>query len=110
MEVERAVQLDGRAVLEAFKQAHADARAPLERWEGVVVEARWRTFGDLRRTLPSADQVRLGRELIATVFNVGGNKYRLVSEVDYLDAMVRALMILTHADYDKGRWKGTLAR
>ena len=103
------VKLRGREVLEAFITRHAAARVPLDRWQRVILNAEWRNFADLRRTFSSADQVRVNRELVATVFNVGGNKYRLISEVVYATGIVETLTILTHADYDKGRWKGTLA-
>jgi mRNA interferase HigB len=104
------MHLIGRDVLEAFKEKHADARGPLERWERLVTENAWRNFAELRLTMPSADQVSLDRVLVVTVFNVGGNKYRLVSEVKYRLQLVRALLVLTHSEYDKGRWKGALTR
>jgi mRNA interferase HigB len=99
------MELYGRDVLEGFKAKHGPARAPLERWERLAQSARWRNFVDLRRTMAGADQVKLSRALVVTVFNVGGNKYRVISEVVYAAGIVRALKVLTHAEYDKGRWK-----
>ena len=102
------MDLIGRDLLEAFTARHVEARVAVDRWEKVVRAAHWRDFTDLRRTLPTADQVKLGRELVVTIFNVGGNKYRLISEVSYANAIVRALMVLTHTDYDRERWKRKL--
>jgi mRNA interferase HigB len=75
-----------------------------------VAENAWRSFAELRLTLPSADQLRLDRVLVVTVFNVGGNKYRLVSEVNYGLQLVRALLVMPRSEYDRGRWKGKLTR
>ena len=102
------MDLVGRDVLEEFKAKHFEARPALERWERLVRASIWRNFVDLRQTLASADQVKLDRELVVTVFNIGGNKYRLISEVAYAVGIVRVLMILTHAAYDKDRWKREL--
>lgn len=104
------MNLVGRETLEAFKTKHADARSAIERWERLVTAAAWRNFADLRRTLASADQIKLDRELIVMVFNVGGNNYRLISEVAYTAGIVHALAVLTHAEYDKGRWKRELTQ
>ena len=42
------------------------------------------------------------------VFNVAGNKYRLITEVDYAGILVVVDMVMTHAEYSKDRWKGRL--
>lgn len=102
------MKLVGRNILEQFKKKHADARTSIERWEEVVMAASWRNFADLRRTLSSADQINLDRILVVTVFNIGGNKYRLISEISYTAQIVRPMIMLTHAQYDSGRWKGGL--
>jgi len=39
------------------------------------------------------------------VFNIGGNKYRLIARIDYRGQQVFILYILTHKEYDKGDWK-----
>lgn len=57
-------------------------------------------FNDLRATFASADYVDG-----LTVFNVGGNKYRLIAAIHYNRRKVFIRAILTHADYDQGDWK-----
>lgn len=74
-------------------------------WESVVAEAEWRSIHDVRVDYPSADGVRLPREIVVTVFNVKGNEYRLLTYVDYASQFVQALDLLTHAEYDKEQWK-----
>jgi mRNA interferase HigB len=40
-----------------------------------------------------------------TVFNIAGNKYRLIARVNYITQTVFVLYLLTHSEYDKGAWK-----
>ena len=89
-----------RAALEQFWFRHADAKAGLESWFGVVRAANWQTPAEMKRVYPHADIV--GRR---TVFNIAGNKYRLVARVNYQVQVVFVLYILTHAEYDRGAWK-----
>ena len=89
-----------RAALEQFWFRHADAKASLESWFGVVRAANWQTPAEMKRVYPHADIV--GRR---TVFNIAGNKYRLVARVNYQVHVVFVLYILTHAEYDRGAWK-----
>lgn len=58
------------------------------------------SFVDLRAAFPSADQV--GR---LTVFNVGGNRVRLITAIHYNRQRVYIRAVLTHAEYDEERWK-----
>jgi len=69
-------------------------------WHAVSKRAVWRHFADVRADFPHADAVG-----IFTVFNIGGNKYRLVSVIKYRWQMVYIRNILTHAQYDEGEWK-----
>ncbi|MGE4093428.1 MAG: type II toxin-antitoxin system HigB family toxin [Candidatus Binatia bacterium] len=57
-------------------------------------------FDELRATFPSADAVG---DLI--VFNVGGNKYRLIASIHFNRGKVYVRHILTHSAYDRGVWK-----
>jgi mRNA interferase HigB len=58
------------------------------------------TFSELRATFPSADKVG---DLI--VFNVGGNKYRLIASIHFNRGKVYIRHVLTHSEYDKGGWR-----
>jgi mRNA interferase HigB len=89
-----------RGTLEKFWGEHPDAKASLESWYGVVRTADWKTPAGLKQVYPNADLV--GRR---TVFNIAGNKYRLIARVNYQSQRVFVLFILTHAEYDKGAWK-----
>jgi len=89
-----------RSRLVSFWRRHSDAEHPLRVWYRLTSRAQWRHFVQLREAFPAADQV--GR---LVVFNVGGNKYRLIAFVDYISRIVFIRNVLTHADYLRGGWK-----
>jgi len=88
-----------RRLLE-FTEHHPDAEVPLERWYRIVKHESFKSFADLRQVFPSADKV--GQ---LTIFNIGGNKYRLISAIHYNRQIIYIRHILTHKEYDKGTWK-----
>ncbi len=63
-------------------------------------EIEWREITDLRKVFPSADQV--GK---FTVFNIGGNKVRLITAIHYNRKLIFIRNVLTHKEYDKNYWK-----
>ena len=79
---------------------HPECAASLNAWYHIMRQTRFRGLVDLRRVLPTADQV--GR---FTVFNIGGNKARLIAAVHYNRGKVYIRHVLTHAEYDRGQWK-----
>jgi mRNA interferase HigB len=89
-----------RKSLLQFSAIHANAEAPLDTWYRAAKTAQWRNFAELKLIFPSADLVG-----IYTVFNIKGNHYRLIVEIDYRSGTIFVRHILTHADYDKGNWK-----
>ena len=90
----------GLTKLQDFWNRHAAATAPLEQWRQAVESVDWEHFADLRRTYPSAD--RVGR---CYIFNIGGNKYRLIASVDFPAARVYIREVLTHAEYNRNKWR-----
>jgi len=96
--------------LREFWEQHADARAPLEAWFKVAEKANWSEFRDVRDTFASASGVPLDRGLAAIVFNIGGNKYRLVTRIEYKFHVIYVKMVLTHRQYDTDKWKDDLCR
>lgn len=89
-----------RKRLVQFWKKHPDAKGPLEAWFRRARKAKWGRFADIRADYPSADQVKH-----FTVFNVGGNKYRLITVIHYNRAKVYIRAVMTHGDYDKDDWK-----
>ncbi len=88
-----------RRLLE-FAEQHPEADEPLERWYRAMKRHNFESFSELRRIFPGADKVdRL------TVFNIGGNKYRLIVAIHYNRKIIYIRDMLTHKEYDKGKWK-----
>jgi mRNA interferase HigB len=98
------VRIAGKLKLQDFWNIHLEARKPLERWVKVVENAKWNNWADLKSTFRTADLVPGTRKLV--VFNVGGNKYRLVTVVNYQGFLVIIEAALTHRQYDADKWKG----
>jgi mRNA interferase HigB len=90
----------GREAISEFQKKHPDSGAPLNRWVGIVEAASWKSPAEVRATLGSADFV--GGKV---VFNIGGNKYRLIAAISFEIRMVSVEAVLTHSEYDKGNWK-----
>lgn len=101
-----------RIVKEAFllqtARDYPQAAGYLEAWRRVVRAARWRSLAEVRRTYPSADAVRVksGRQVL--VFNVCGNRFRLVVAAHFNRQILYTLRWMTHAEYSKDAWKDTL--
>jgi mRNA interferase HigB len=94
--------------LREFARKHPDAVASLLAWVAVVRKGRWANLTELRRTFPTADGVTVASRRTATVFNIRGNHYRLITAVHYDKQRVFVMRFLTHAEYDKGSWKDAL--
>ncbi len=89
-----------RKRLHEFSKRYRDSAEPLDRWYRIVKQSNYNSFAELKKTFPSADQV--GK---FTIFNIGGNKYRLIAYIVYSAKRIYIRHILTHTGYDKGSWK-----
>lgn len=85
-----------RALRESWEQ-HADAEQPLRAWYHDVLHAGWKSHADVKRVYASASIVGENR----LVFNIGGNKYRIVVAVNYRYRMCYIRFIGTHQAYDR---------
>src|SRR5215469_1609115 len=97
-----------RSRLKSFWETHPDAEGPLDVWYRTMQRENFTDFAHLRATFPSADQaVAVGgkSKTLLTVFNIGGNKYRLITEIYYPQRVVLIRRVLTHAEYDRDNWK-----
>jgi mRNA interferase HigB len=86
-------------------EEHGDLAGPLDVWYRIAKPAGWTSLEDARQDFPSADGV--GEY---TVFNIKGNEYRLISIIFYRTRKLSIRDVITHAEYDKGRWKKRLHR
>lgn len=89
-----------KKAIREYGKLHADSVPSLSNWLKTTRRAKWQNFAELRVDFGTADQV--GRR---TVFNMGGNKYRLIARVNYVTQRVFILHIMKHTQYVKGEWK-----
>jgi mRNA interferase HigB len=89
-----------RKRLNEFAKLHPDTKNVLAQWYQLVKGNEFASFVELREMFPSADQV--GK---LTVFNIGGNKVRLIAAIHYNRQKVYIRAVLTHSEYDEGKWK-----
>ncbi|MEP7198686.1 MAG: type II toxin-antitoxin system HigB family toxin [Chloroflexota bacterium] len=89
-----------RKRLNDFADEHPDATPSLEHWYRTFKRNSVRSFVETRALWSSADQV--GK---LTVFNIGGNKARLIAAIHYNRQRIYVRAVLTHEEYDRNRWK-----
>ena len=89
-----------RKRLNDFAEKHPDAKSSLQHWYKLVKSQDFTSFANLRTVFPSVDQV--GK---LTVFNIGGNKAGLIAAIHYNRRRIYIRAVLTHGEYDRGKWK-----
>lgn len=90
-----------RKKLREFWERHPDAEGPLDRWYGIACDAEWASFDEVRAVFGR----RADRAGKLVVFDIGGNKYRLITAIHYNRGKVFVRHVLTHAEYDRGDWR-----
>jgi mRNA interferase HigB len=83
-----------------FCEVHPHARTAMDHWCRVAKRATWSSFVEVKRSFNTADFVAP-----YVVFDIGGNKYRLIAEMNFARRVLLIRRILTHQEYMKGAWK-----
>lgn len=83
-----------------FIRLHPDSRTSLENWYRIIKKAEYNAFVELKQHFPAADYVDG-----YVVFNISGNKYRLIAVIHFNRKKVYIRHILTHQAYDKNKWR-----
>ena len=86
--------------LNDFAQKYPETKTALIHWYKTAKKNNFNSFAHLRQFFPSAD--RVGK---LTVFNIGGNKVRLIAAIHYNTKIIFIRAVLTHKEYDLGDWK-----
>jgi mRNA interferase HigB len=94
------VKIISNNALRAFAGQHPQAQGPLQGWRRVIEKNRFDTWAALKAAFNTVDKVG---DLV--VFNVGGNKYRLIAHIRFEKQIVYIKAVLTHTEYDRGAWK-----
>jgi mRNA interferase HigB len=77
-----------------------DVATQIEDWNEIVEIATWQNLTEVQQTYAAAEAV--GN---FTVFNIKGNRYRLIVSINYSRQLIYFKYFLTHAEYDKDNWK-----
>ena len=97
----------GKLILQEFWESDKKAKKPLDRWIEVTELAIWNCFGDVRKTFNHADSYK-ENEKKYVIFNIAGNKYRLITSIKYGRKLVVVAIVMSHEEYDREKWKGKL--
>ena len=89
-----------RKRLNEFAEKHPDTKTALAHWYSAAKRNNFSSLAELKAIFPTAD--RVGK---LTVFNIGGNKVRLIAAIHYNRKRIYIRAVLTHAGYDEERWK-----
>ena len=94
------MRIISNSALRAFITNYPQAEASLQGWRRVIEKNRFAHWAELKAAFNAVDKVG---ELV--VFDIGGNKYRLIAYIRFEAQIVYIKAVLTHQDYDKGAWK-----
>ena len=88
----------GEAAIAKFARKYAASRRPLQRFLEIARAAEWLHFPGVKETFPATDYAPSTGTLI---FDIGGNKYRVITRVDFQSQVLFIQSVLTHEEYDR---------
>jgi mRNA interferase HigB len=94
------MRIISKRLLREFWQTTPSAEQPLLSWYETVKKADWNSFSDIRNDFRHADIFQ-----DCVIFDIGGNKFRLITRIRYQKKKVYVRFVLSHKDYDKNIWK-----
>jgi mRNA interferase HigB len=94
--------------LAEYASSHADTAQALFRFTQSLRIAAWKDFNEVRDTFPHADMVKVSSGHNVVVFNVGGNKCRVITAIHFNRQTIYILDVLTHAEYNRNDWQKRL--
>jgi mRNA interferase HigB len=94
------MRIVGTDQIEAFCRKRRTARRHFDRWLQAVEGAAWKKWADVTQTYVKASKAGL-----CVVFDVQGGSFRIITRIDYEFQVLSVLHVLTHQQYDQGKWK-----
>ena len=91
------MKIRNRALLDKFVKKHADSTKAIQKFIDIVEEAEWQHLNDIKTDFNSVDYVSNGRY----VFDIRGNKYRIIAVIIFIGSVFSIRFIGTHAEYTK---------
>jgi len=98
------VHVISEKALRDFAKKYTEAGPPLKAWLKLVEHGHFQNLAELKKTFPSVDMVPV-KSRSFYVFDIGGNKYRLIVTIHFNTQMLFVRHVLTHAEYDTDKWK-----
>ena len=89
----------GTDVLDKACRVHRDLAPSIATWLAIAREAQWKSLHQLHQTWRNTDCVKG-----TTIFNIKGNRYRMLANVNYESQTIIVSELITHAEYSKRRW------
>ncbi|MGM0783325.1 MAG: type II toxin-antitoxin system HigB family toxin [Pseudomonadota bacterium] len=86
-----------RTLREFWEKGHGDAQRPLTEWYNMMLKATWKTPQELKADIRTASILKGGR----VVFDIGGNKYRVIVSIRYTQQIAWVRFVGTHAQDDQ---------
>jgi len=99
-QIENIMHLISAGKLKQSASKYPNATTPIKAFCKIIQQAQWRNLLDVQQIYRDAEAVGS-----FTVFNIKGNKYRLILDVDYSEQVAYFKYFLTHTEYDKDKWK-----
>ena len=95
----------GSDLIEAFCKRKERAKRAFDKWLPKVEDARWMKRLDAKATFPATDPWTCSSGTEYLILDVGGNKYRVVARPVFKSQTLIIMVVLTHDEYEAGRWK-----
>ena len=89
-----------------FIAAYPESETVMRDWYNALSKLEPQNFAELKALFPSVDAVQQKDGTIAFIFNLGGNKYRVVIRIDFEYKVAFILFVFTHTQYDKWNKRG----
>jgi mRNA interferase HigB len=96
-----------RRLLQFWEEVPA-ARLPLQEWHAKARAAQWTNFLAVKQTFGQTDQTKVGSGASVAIFDIGGNKFRLIAAIHFNTGKIFVLRIMAHKEYALGKWKDQL--
>ena len=90
------MRIVAKKILREFWEKYSDSEEQLKTWHKEASKAKWMSPNDIKSEYPKVSILKSGR----VVFNICGNKYRLITQINYIRQWVFIRFIGTHNDYD----------
>ncbi len=94
------MKIIGIEQIDTFKKKHSDSKSSIESWYAEAKNSNWNKPSDIKQRYRSVDFLGDNK----AIFNISGNKYRLVVKIAYNLQIIKIIWIGTHSEYNKRKF------